>query len=674
MIPKDINSGDEFDDILDTCIGRLQSGETLAACVADYPDYQSELEKILSTYLLVQVLNEAPPFSQPAKAAGRQAFLQRAKKLGIPQTRAANGFVHTPVLAPAPQRSYSKSRFSPKEIQAAIRSLFGGWRIPSYGRFLAGGFAAIMALLLAYQGAVVVSADTLPGDPLYPVKQVTKEVQVVLTIDPGQREELRQKIREETRQDVLQVTETGRQAPVEFEGIIEQLPGIVPGSWIGDWMVGDLKVSVTSSTAISGQPGIGGRALVRGVSRTGGVVAQSISIVANAPNIVLVTNTATPTTSPTVATMTSTSTPTAKPNTPTPSPTIPTSTETPQPPSPVIVHTALPSPTLVPTHSPTLEPTATSTQVVKATATLVPPVRLPLIRIAGLIDSSGDGFIVVAGNRFAITSNTVIQGDIQNGRQAVVQGRQDSNGNLTAETITVENPPPPPPPSATPKAIERGHLRGTIEDFTSTYWIINTTRFELNASTEITGIPQRGKFADVDYERTSDGKLLATRIVVSSPVQKRSFEGRVNSLNGDVLNINNQIIRKTSDTAVEGTVAIGAIVEGEGVLLDDNSIQATRIRVVSPPPTATLPPTVTATPAPSSTATIPATNTPSPTATPLVTRTSGPSPSITPTDTSVPTVTSVPTGTRSPAPEPSETVTPVATHVVLPPPAGTRTP
>ncbi|MSP12694.1 MAG: hypothetical protein EXR62_07015 [Chloroflexi bacterium] len=659
MIPTEINPGGEFDDILDICIERLQYGEPLAACLTDYPDHQHELQQVLSTYLLVQVLNEAPPFSQPAKAAGLQAFLQSAQELGIPQVQPTNGFVHAPDPSSVSQLSSYRSRFNAKALRTAISGLFTGWHIPQYGRLLAGAFATILALVLAYQGAVVVSADTLPGDALYPVKQVTKEVQVVLTIDPGRREELRQKIREEALQDVQQVTEAGRQTSVEFEGIIEQLSGIVPGSWVGDWVVGNLKVSVNSSTAIIGQPGIGDRAIVRGISRTGVVIAQSIDIVANGKIIVLITNTITPSITPIVVTVTSTSSPTSRPNTPTPSPIPATTIETPQAPPPVIAQTAQTSPTLVPTHTPTLEPTLSPTRVVKATATLLPPVRLPLIRIAGLIESSGDGYIVVAGNRFAITSETVIQGNIQSGRQAVVQGRQDSNGNLTAESVTVENPPPPPP-------AERGHLRGTIEDFTNSYWVINSTRFEVNSLTEITGIPQRGKFADIDYERTSDGRLIATRINVNSPIQKRNFEGRVSSLNGDDLNVNNQIIHKTSSTTVEGTIAVGAIVEGEGILSDDNSIQATRIRVVSPPPTATPPPTRTSTPVPSFTATtvVTSTNIPDPTATPLVTSTPGPSPNTTPT------ATSVPIGTHGPAPEPSETITPSATRIVLPNPYG----
>ena len=44
----------DFDKILDECIDRLNRGESLESCLADYPDYSKELKGLLGVWLKTQ--------------------------------------------------------------------------------------------------------------------------------------------------------------------------------------------------------------------------------------------------------------------------------------------------------------------------------------------------------------------------------------------------------------------------------------------------------------------------------------------------------------------------------------------------------------------------------------------------------------------------------------------
>ena len=62
-----------LDQILDECIDRINQGESLKACLADYPEYIKQLEPLLQAMLQTQ---EAYSFELEAKAKreARQRF------------------------------------------------------------------------------------------------------------------------------------------------------------------------------------------------------------------------------------------------------------------------------------------------------------------------------------------------------------------------------------------------------------------------------------------------------------------------------------------------------------------------------------------------------------------------------------------------------------------------
>ena len=64
---------DNFDRILDECIDRINRGEGMEACLADYPEYADQLESLLGTVMQTKVAYSFAP-SASAKSAARQRF------------------------------------------------------------------------------------------------------------------------------------------------------------------------------------------------------------------------------------------------------------------------------------------------------------------------------------------------------------------------------------------------------------------------------------------------------------------------------------------------------------------------------------------------------------------------------------------------------------------------
>ncbi len=66
--------GNDFEQILDSCIDRLNRGESLESCLADYPQYSSRLEPLLQAMFTTQQAYAFSP-SADAKREARQKFL-----------------------------------------------------------------------------------------------------------------------------------------------------------------------------------------------------------------------------------------------------------------------------------------------------------------------------------------------------------------------------------------------------------------------------------------------------------------------------------------------------------------------------------------------------------------------------------------------------------------------
>ncbi len=128
------------------------------------------------------------------------------------------------------------------------------------------GLLATMIIVLLVgvlvTGGVTVSAKSLPGDLLYPLKTTTERVQWFITRDPAARAILEQKNSDRRIQEAKAVAEQGRTvASLPLDGTIEAISG-------DNWKVSGLDLTLDPTAQIIGTPIVG--AHVQGVLRAPG--------------------------------------------------------------------------------------------------------------------------------------------------------------------------------------------------------------------------------------------------------------------------------------------------------------------------------------------------------------------------------------------------------------------
>lgn len=126
-------------------------------------------------------------------------------------------------------------------------------RRPAWGFFRLAPVALLLVLVIFFTGAstIVGATQSLPGDALYSLKLLTEKTRLRLVRDPQTRLELEQSFDRQRLEEVDELINRSRTAPVTFAGELEQTQS-------GDWYVGDVHVVVGSDTQISSdvKPGI----------------------------------------------------------------------------------------------------------------------------------------------------------------------------------------------------------------------------------------------------------------------------------------------------------------------------------------------------------------------------------------------------------------------------------
>lgn len=587
----------KFPTALNECLGRLKAGDSIESCLERYPEHAKELEPLLETVRFIEPLRFTEPPRPEAEARGRERFLAEAARMRKQQ------------------------RETDPSLLEQIRTVFArGMSGPVWGR----AAAVIVAVLLLFGvvGRVVVQAseDSLPGDPLYSVKQVTRQVQLLTTLNSDAREEKAKQIEAEEREEVRQATEQGRAFQANVAGIIV------------DWQPGNsieledgLNVRVTAATDIDGQPAIGNIATMVVRSEDGRLVAEQITVRPSSTQQAMAAPTETPT-------VTSTASP------------MPTDTLRP---TDTLAPTKKP-PTAVPTKTPTLKPTTTNTPTLQPT----PPQgeNLGIYELSGAIESiSADGTTwVVAGQQIQVTSSTVVKGEPAVGRIAHIRANRLSSGTFVATEIEVEK-------SSTP-APEKVIVSGVLESQENqNVWYVSGQRIRLDDRSKVVGQMKLGAFVDVEGLRESSTTLYVEKLTVVRTCENTVLlEGTIVSIDAGagiwivevMVERDGQLVpspftvRIDGDTQIQNVPVIGATAQLETCRVGD-TYTAQRIYVV-PTPTPVPPPTDTPTP----------TDTPEPTPT-VPTPTNTPVPI--PTDTVEPTLTDTvaPTSTPTPTPEPA---------------------
>ena len=156
--------------ILDLCIADMRSGKSLDAVLASHPEFATELRPLLEMSLDLAQLPEPQP--------------------------SINGLMRA--LA---------HRYLPQRPQAAAKRFF---RFPFYSApMLLRVVASIAAIFLIGWGVSFASAQTVPGDWMYPVKRIVERVKLALTINASNQAELRISFSEQRMSEAVRKYERG---------------------------------------------------------------------------------------------------------------------------------------------------------------------------------------------------------------------------------------------------------------------------------------------------------------------------------------------------------------------------------------------------------------------------------------------------------------------------------
>ena len=167
--------------VLDQCLEALRQGEDLETVLARHPQEARELEPLLRTALEVQ---QALAYLRPLPGARDRVWTHLQ-----------------PSLRPAPQRRRFPVLAWSRPWSVALASL-------------------VLALFLA-GGSVLASSQSLPGQPLYPVKLATEQVQVAFT--PTRVGKARLELRLAERRSQEMVALAGRDGPQALDRLAQRL-------------------------------------------------------------------------------------------------------------------------------------------------------------------------------------------------------------------------------------------------------------------------------------------------------------------------------------------------------------------------------------------------------------------------------------------------------------------
>ena len=387
-VPVPSLSPDALMTVVDTLVARVRAGESLDTCLADHAAHAHELRPLVEMALDVQASFAPAPAPDPAKRAAARARFLAAAAAQEDQTPASAAPSSPAVVRPPssvlrPPSLWDALAGRARLALAAFLNMGSGFQRVG----LAGAMVFLM-LCVAATGVVRVSAASLPGDPLYTVKEATRAVQVALTFDPQERERVIETQEREKQDEILQVAE--RQAregePVQAPTFTDIVTEIDPSGLV---RVGKVLVRLQPGMSLE----VGSRVQVKGAVGPDGVVQVTQLVVLARPATQVVEKpAATPSQSAPLAALAASPTPTLPAPTATATTeslalTKPTSAPTdasglsgrasPTPTAPAPTATEKTLPTLTATVRAIPLPSATATTAVEATATALPATWTP---------------------------------------------------------------------------------------------------------------------------------------------------------------------------------------------------------------------------------------------------------------------------------------------------------
>ena len=210
-------------DALEVCLAAIGTGVDLDTCLKLYPDLADELRPALITAQRARRLGSATIPTAGMKLS-RARMLARAEELS------------------AARRPYFL-RVAPRLAMAAV--------------------ALVLVLVLSLNGLAVVSAKSLPGDALFPVKLAAENVSLKLTSNPEIRLKMEEDYQQRRADEIRSLLSQSRIHNVSFEGVVDE---VSPGHLV----VQGIPVTLDADIVVKGELLPGRLVEVEGSTQPGG--------------------------------------------------------------------------------------------------------------------------------------------------------------------------------------------------------------------------------------------------------------------------------------------------------------------------------------------------------------------------------------------------------------------
>lgn len=232
---------DRFEAILDESITALQAGVPLEEILAEVPEYAAQLRPLLYAAM---VLADPQPQLVPAerKAALHAEYMAQAAEL--PPVAPSFGDKFKAV------RHIVKRRLTPRTVVNDLTTIT---------------VTVILTLVMLLLVLAWLSQDSLPGDFLYSVKQLTETSQLLLTPAEADRQTLQESFNRRRLAELEQLYQTHRAALVRFSGTLESKSANL-------WVVEGHTIFLPADVIVAGQPQEGDQVEVVGLLRSNRVI------------------------------------------------------------------------------------------------------------------------------------------------------------------------------------------------------------------------------------------------------------------------------------------------------------------------------------------------------------------------------------------------------------------
>jgi hypothetical protein len=189
----------EFNGILNECLDRLNRGETVAQCLARFPQHADALEHLLQTASFARKVSAIRPRPE-FKAIAKARFLAAVREAEFKKTRRV--------------------------------AWLPGWAAVA---------ATALVVILAGGGTVVASTTSMPDSPLYSVKLATEQVRLTLTFSGGNKTELYARFADNRVTEIAYMADKGDVGQVELltsrlDKNLGQLAGLGESNGTTGWL------------------------------------------------------------------------------------------------------------------------------------------------------------------------------------------------------------------------------------------------------------------------------------------------------------------------------------------------------------------------------------------------------------------------------------------------------